>query len=199
MVLPIRQLADGSWKFTGYAGLASHGGTLGLMIALWLYVRKTKVPILQVLDNIAIATPITACFIRLGNLMNSEIVGKYTGTDYGFVFVHLNESAPRYPGQLFEAVAYFIFFIGGMILYRAYQRKVGTGFFFGFCLTSIFTFRLFVEFLKEVQEPWELRMQELIGLNQGQLLSIPFIILGLYCMMNGKWCRQLAGTLPLKK
>ena len=78
MILPIHFMADGGWKLTGYAGLASHGGTLGLMIALWLYVRKTKLSIWTVLDNIAIATGTTACFIRLGNLMNSEIIGKIT-------------------------------------------------------------------------------------------------------------------------
>ena len=116
MVLPIHRLADGSWKFTGYAGLASHGGTFGLMIALWLYVKRTQVNIMRVLDNIAVATPICACFIRLGNLMNSEIVGKFTGTDMGFVFAHLNETQPRYPAQLYEAIAYFVFFVVGLVL-----------------------------------------------------------------------------------
>ena len=78
MFLPIRFLAEGGWKFVGYQGLASHGGTLGLIIALWLYVRETRLSIWTVLDNIAIATGVTACFIRLGNLMNSEIIGKVT-------------------------------------------------------------------------------------------------------------------------
>lgn len=191
MVLPIHHMADGSWKFTGYAGLASHGGTLGLMIALWLYVKKTKVNILRVLDDIAIATPIAACFIRLGNLMNSEIVGKYTGTDFGFVFAQLQETQPRYPAQLFEAIAYLLFFFVGLWLYRSNEKRVATGFFFGYCLTSIFVFRFFVEFLKEVQEPWELSMQHAIGLDQGQLLSIPFIALGIYCMVGGRLCKRL--------
>lgn len=190
MVLPMRHMADGSWKFTGYAGLASHGGTLGLMIALWLYVRRYKVNILRVLDNIAIATPICACFIRLGNLMNSEIVGKYTGSDYGFVFAQNGDILPRHPGQLYEAVAYFVFFLVGLALWRRMKERVGTGFFFGFCLTTIFTFRFIVEFFKEVQEAWEINMQHLIGVNQGQLLSVPFIVLGLYCMLGGKWCRK---------
>ncbi len=198
MVLPMRQLPDGSWKYTGYAGLASHGGTLGLMIALWLYVRKTKVNLMRVLDNIAVATPVCACFIRLGNLMNSEIVGKYTGNDTGFVFAalrdpvtHLNETLPRYPAQLFEAIAYIVIFFVGLVLYRKYKAKVGTGFFFGYCLTTIFVFRFVVEFLKEVQEPWEVTMQQAIGMDQGQLLSIPFVVLGIYCMCGGKWCRRL--------
>lgn len=191
MVLPMRHLSDGSWKFTGYAGLASHGGTLGLMIALWLYVRKFKVNLMRVLDNIAIATPICACFIRLGNLMNSEIVGKYTNSDFGFVFVHNGDTLPRHPGQLYEAIAYFVIFFVGLWLYRKFKQRIGTGFFFGFCLTSIFAFRFIVEFFKEVQEPWEMAMQKAIGLNQGQLLSIPFVLIGIYCMCSGKWCRKL--------
>ena len=189
MVLPIHRLADGSWKFTGYAGLASHGGTFGLMIALWLYVKRTQVNIMRVLDNIAVATPICACFIRLGNLMNSEIVGKFTGTDMGFVFAHLNETQPRYPAQLYEAIAYFVFFVVGLVLYAKFKNRIGTGFFFGYCLSTIFIFRFAVEFLKE---PWEIHMQQLIGLNQGQLLSIPFVALGIYCMIGGKWCKRFA-------
>ena len=86
MLLPIKFLAGGGWKFTGYEGLASHGGTLGLMIALWLYCRKTKLHYMDVLDMIAVATPITACFIRLANLMNSEIIGNPTDVPWAFVF-----------------------------------------------------------------------------------------------------------------
>ena len=191
MVLPIHHMPDGSWKFTGYAGLASHGGTFGLVIALWLYVRRTGVNIMRVLDNIAIATPIAACFIRLGNLMNSEIVGKFTKTDFGFIFVRLGDTQPRYPAQLYEAIAYLLFFFIGLAIYSRMKQRVGTGFFFGYCLTSIFTFRLLVEFIKEVQEPWEISMQQAIGLDQGQLLSLPFILIGLYCMLGGRWCKKL--------
>lgn len=190
MFLPVRHTIEG-WKWTGYSGLASHGGTLGLILALWLYVRSTKVNLMRVLDNIAIATPLTACCIRLGNLMNSEIVGKPTGTDYGFVFERLGESFPRHPGQLYEAAAYFVFFLVGLWLYRRYRERVGTGFFFGWCLTSIFAFRFGVEFFKDVQESWEVSMVSAIGLNQGQLLSIPFVALGIYCLLGGKWCRRL--------
>lgn len=190
MFLPVRHTIEG-WKWTGYSGLASHGGTLGLILALWLYVRRTKVNQMRVLDNIAIATPLTACCIRLGNLMNSEIVGKPTGTDYGFVFEHLDETFPRHPGQLYEAAAYFVFFLVGLWLYRRYRERVGTGFFFGWCLTSIFAFRFGVEFFKDVQESWEVSMVSAIGLNQGQLLSIPFVALGIYCLLGGKWCRRL--------
>lgn len=171
---------------------------MGLILALWLYVRKTGVNILRVVDNIAVATPLTACCIRLGNLMNSEIVGKYTGTDWGFVFAnnwdrvnHCVENMPRHPAQLYEATAYLLFFLIGLLLYRKYKHRIGTGFFFGYCLTSIFTFRLIVEYCKEVQEPWEQTMRATIGLDQGQLLSLPFIAIGLYCLLGGKWCRRL--------
>ena len=101
--LPIDFLPGGGWRFTGYRGLASHGGTLGLMLALWLYVRRTKMNIWQVLDNIAIATPLTACFIRLGNLMNSEIIGKITDVPWAFIFQQV-DPMPRHPGQLYEAI-----------------------------------------------------------------------------------------------
>lgn len=191
MFLPIKHSAEGGWRCTGYAGLASHGGTLGLMLALWLYVRHTKVNLMRVLDNIAVATPVTAAFIRLGNLMNSEIVGKQTDSPLGFIFVQNNENFARWPGQLFEAAFYLLLFPIGLLLYRHYKAKVGTGWFFGWCLTCIFTFRFFVEFLKDVQEPWELTMVSAIGLNQGQMLSIPFVILGLYCWLGGKYCRRL--------
>ena len=98
MFVPIHFLADGGWKFTGYEGLASHGGTLGLIIALWLYVRYSKIGIWTVLDNIAIATGSTACLIRLGNLMNSEIIGKVTDVPWAFIFLRVDD-LPRHPGS----------------------------------------------------------------------------------------------------
>ena len=191
MFLPVHRMADGGWRCTGYAGLASHGGTAGLIIALWLYVRKYKLNIMRVMDNIAIAVPLTACAIRLGNLMNSEIVGKPTDSALGFIFVQNGEDFARWPGQLFEAAFYLLLFPVGIFLYRKYKGKVGTGYFFGWLLTSIFGFRFLVEFLKDVQEPWELDMLNVIGLNQGQLLSIPFVIVGAYCWFGGKWARSL--------
>ena len=127
MILPIRHMADGSWKWIGYEGLASHGGTLGLMIALYLYYRKTHMNLWHVLDDIAIATPITACFIRLGNLMNSEIIGKVTDVPWAFIFERVDK-VPRHPGQLYEAIAYALFFLIGWYFYRKRPEKVGTGF-----------------------------------------------------------------------
>ena len=181
MLLPIRFLADGGFKFIGYEGLASHGGTLGLMIALWLYVRKTKLSLWTVLDNIAIATGSMACLIRLGNLMNSEIIGKVTDVPWAFIFERV-DSYPRHPGQLYEAIAYAVLFFLLWWLRMKMPEKIGTGWYFGFCLTYIFTFRFFIEYTKADQVDFESGML----FNMGQLLSVPFIILGIACMMKSK-------------
>lgn len=177
MLLPIKLLAAGGWKFTGYEGLASHGGTLGLIVSLWLYCRKTKMNYLDVVDMIAVATPITACFIRLANLMNSEIIGRPTDVPWAFVFERV-DMQPRHPGQLYEAIAYFVLFLVMMYLYKNYSKKLHRGFFFGLCLAAIFTFRFFIEIYKENQESFEDGMM----LNMGQWLSVPFIIIGFYFM-----------------
>ena len=142
---------------------------------------------MRVLDNIAIATPACAFFIRMGNLMNSEIIGKPTDVPWAFIFERI-DMLPRHPGQLYEALCYLLFLIIGYMIYLKRPQKVGTGFFFGYCLTTIFTARFFIEYTKEVQETWESSML----INMGQLLSIPFIILGIYCMVQGKYCKQLA-------
>ena len=179
MLLPIHYLPDGGWKFTGYEGLASHGGTIGIMIALWLYAKWSKLPILTIIDNICIATPVTACFIRLGNLMNSEIIGKVTDVPWAFIFERV-DMQPRHPGQLYEAIAYAIFFFIGWYFYKKKPERVGTGFFFGLCLTLIFTFRLFIEYTKDIQEEFEAGML----LNMGQILSIPFVVFGIWLIVR---------------
>ena len=180
MILTIRQFPGEGWKWIGYKGLASHGGTLGLIIALWLYCRKTKMHYMDVLDMIAVATPICACCIRLANLMNSEIIGKPTDMPWAFVFEQV-DMLPRHPAQLYEAIAYFIFFLGMIYLYKKsdHGQKLHRGFFFGLCLTEIFVFRFFVEFLKENQVDFENTMT----LNMGQWLSVPFVIIGIYFML----------------
>ena len=188
MLLPIHFGNDGSWLgqtfgffLSGYAGLASHGGTLGLMIALWLYVKKTKLSLWTVLDNIAIATGSMACCIRLGNLMNSEIIGKPTDVPWAFIFERV-DLLPRHPGQLYEAIAYAILFGIMWYLHKKMPEKIGTGWYFGFCLTYIFTFRFFIEYTKEIQEAFEASLP----IDMGQILSIPFIILGVWCMVRAK-------------
>lgn len=179
MFLPIKETASG-WKFIGYQGLASHGGTIGLFIALWLYTLRTKLSFAWLLDNIAITTPIVAGMIRLGNFFNSEILGNVTEMPWGVIFAQVDE-LPRHPAQLYEAIAYFAIFAGGLLLYKKFPSKVGSLFYFGYCLATIFTFRFFVEFLKEVQSAFE----EGMTLDMGQWLSIPFMIIGFACMWRG--------------
>ena len=186
MLLPIKIDVMGGWHMIGYQGLASHGGTLGLIITLLLYVRRFKVPVWTVLDNIAIATGITACCIRIGNLMNSEIVGKITDESLPWAFWFVQNDGPqnivlRHPGQLYEAIAYALLFGLMFWLYKKMPQRVGTGFYFGLCLAYIFTFRFFIEYFKEVQEAFE----EGLPFDMGQILSIPFIIIGVYCMVKG--------------
>lgn len=197
MLIPFHKLADGSWKFTGYEGLASHGGTIGLIIAMALYWKRMKLKPWTVVDNVAIAVPATACCIRLGNLMNSEIIGNVTDVSWAFIF-HTREAmvdgalVPRHPAQLYEALAYLVFFVVGALIYWKWYKAqgmcptspvaVGTGFYFGFCLVTIFIFRFFVEFVKKEQVDFEQGM----FLDMGQLLSIPFVILGAWCMIRAK-------------
>ena len=205
MILPMRKFPDGEWHFTGYEGLASHGGTLGLMIAIILYSRNVKLNLMHVLDNVAIVTPVCACAIRLGNLMNSEIIGHPTDVPWAFVFERV-DMLPRHPGQLYEAICYAIFFFIGWFIYRLSLKKetmerytsnarkplvdirVGSGFYFGLCLFLIFLSRIFIELTKENQVDFESGMM----FNMGQLLSVPFVLLGLYCMLGGKYCRAMS-------
>lgn len=195
MLLPVS--FQPHFQFTGYSGLASHGGTVGIFIGILLYSRKYGVRLLTVVDLICVATPFTAGCIRLGNLMNSEIIGKATGTDWGFVFARLGEDFPRHPAQLYEAIAYFIIFAVIGLIYRKHRELVGKGFYFGFCITTIFTFRFIVEFFKEVQSPWE----ENLPIDMGQILSIPFIIAGVLLIRYGikNRFREVKHVLPVKK
>ena len=193
MLLPIRLDEGAGWHFTGYEGLASHGGVIGMLIAIWLYHRATSVPVWTVLDNMGICSGITATFIRLGNLMNSEIVGKVTDLPWAFIFSR-NDALPRHPGQLYEAIAYAIILC---LIWLVYKKKgpksVGTGFFFGLCLTLVFTARFIIEFTKDIQVDFESGMI----FDMGQLLSLPFMAIGLACMAGGTWIVRL-GAKPRK-
>jgi prolipoprotein diacylglyceryl transferase len=186
MLVPLHHMPDGSWKFTGYEGLASHGGVIGMIIAILLYARNLKVPVWVVLDNMGICSGITATFIRLGNLMNSEIIGKVTDVSWAFIFERVDQY-PRHPGQLYEAISYACFFLIIYYLYRRHREKVGTGFFFGLCLTLIFIARFLIEYTKDIQVDFESGML----LDMGQILSIPFIIIGIATMVGGKWMKKL--------
>ena len=147
-----------------------------MVTGLLLYIRKTKLPFMWVLDSLGIAAPIFSAMVRLGNLMNSEIIGLPTEMPWGFVFVKTGITAPCHPAQLYESLAYFAVFIAIIILYRKHKEKVGTGLYAGFTLFTIFTFRFFVEYIKDNQVAFEDGML----LNMGQILSIPLVIAGGY-------------------
>ena len=159
---------------TWEGGLASHGAGVGLFIALYLFARHSKVAYLWILDRMAIIVALTGCLIRLGNLMNSEMVGLPTSLPWGFVFV-LVDDIPRHPAQLYEAVYCFILFVLLFGAWYKYRDRMANGFLFGWFLTLLFCLRFIDEFFKMNQEPFE---DELI-LNMGQLLSIPFIVTGI--------------------
>jgi len=179
IISPFHILPNGEWKFTGYSGLASHGGTIGLIFALFLFCRKTKIHYLDILDLFGIAAPLAAGFIRIANLMNSEIIGIPTNLPWAFVFERV-DMQPRHPAQLYEALAYFLFFIIIAFIAKHKKENFRPGFYFGLCIVLIFTFRFFVEFLKESQANFE----ESLPIDMGQLLSIPFILLGLFFVLR---------------
>ena len=186
MVLPIKFMPDGNWKFTGYEGLASHGAAIGIIAGLWYYSRKvSKKSIFWILDRAVIPIALAGFFIRTGNLMNSEIVGLPTNMPWGFRFMNSdlpNPELPRHPAQLYEAICYLFSFFVLMYLYWRTNVKKKMGFIFGAFLILIFSARFIIEFVKEVQEPWEAGM----ALNMGQILSIPFILAGIFMLWYSK-------------
>jgi phosphatidylglycerol---prolipoprotein diacylglyceryl transferase len=135
---------------------------------------------LRTFDLIAVVAPLGACFIRLANLMNSEIIGIPTQVPWAFIFEQV-DNLPRHPAQLYEAIAYLLIFGVTYFLYRTNREKLQNGFFFGLVIMMIFLFRFFIEFIKERQVAFEQQM----SLDMGQLLSIPFIILGIGFIIYG--------------
>jgi len=180
MLLPIRFLNEGGIEFIGYQGLASHGGALGLIIALIFYSRKTKQSIIDTIDLIAVVAALGGGFIRLANLMNSEIIGMPTTKPWGFIFERI-DNVPRHPAQLYEAISYFLIFIIMIALYKTKRERLKNGFFFGLTLVLIFTARFFIEFIKERQVAFE----ENLKLDMGQILSIPYILIGIGFIIYG--------------
>ena len=156
-------------------GLASHGAAIGLLTGLWLFSRKNEMPYLWSLDRIMIAVCIGGAFVRLGNLMNSEIYGVETSLPWGFIFVRTGETVPKHPTQLYEALCYIIgFFILLWLYYKKDMARKHPGFIFGVGLIVVFLSRFFIEFVKNPQEAFE----ESMTLDMGQWLSIPFVIAG---------------------
>lgn len=173
----------GGFEFTGFKGLASHGAAIAMIIAMYLYNKKVlHKTVLWILDRVVIPVASGAVFVRLGNFINSEIIGKPTGSDYGVTFKQLGETFPRHPAQLYEAGSYVFVFLILWYFYWKTKKSEQEGFLFGLFLVLLWTVRFFVEFVKEAQN--EERADWL--LNTGQLLSIPFILIGLYFMFVHK-------------
>ncbi len=156
-------------RFVGYAGLASHGGAIGVAVSLILFNMKYKIPFLSLLDKLAFASPLAGAFIRIGNFFNSEIIGAPTSVSWGVVFKQIGDNVPRHPAQLYEAVAYLVAFA---VLCFAYRQKYKAGFadgmIFGISMTLIFAARFVIEYCKEVQEPFEIGLRQSVGMDMGQ-------------------------------
>ena len=172
-------------------GLASHGGVIGIIIAVWLYSKKvTKKSTLWTFDRVMVPTGFTAAMIRLGNLMNHEIYGGPTNLPWGFRFIkNLHPwmqgaepiyTEPSHPTQLYEALIYFIVFAITMHMYWKTNAKDRQGLILGVGIALIFLARFFIEFVKNVQVDSEIAMRENTGLILGQWLSIPFIFWGIW-------------------
>lgn len=161
-------------------GLASHGGTIGVLLALYLYTRKRpEQSFLWLADRLAIPTALTAALIRLGNLFNSEIYGKITNVPWAFIFERVDPH-PRHPTQLYEAAAYLVLFGIMLVFYvrRVYFGSAGKA--LGFFLVWVFGWRVLIEAVKEPQESFDLGLP----INMGQLLSLPFLAIGIYLLLR---------------
>jgi phosphatidylglycerol:prolipoprotein diacylglycerol transferase len=161
-------------------GLASHGAAIGILTAIYLFAsKKRNYPMLWTLDRVVIVVALAGTFIRLGNLFNSEIIGKPTDVSWAFIFTAIDE-LPRHPAQLYESIAYFIIFLILLFIYYKGIEKNKSGLLFGIFLVLVFIFRFFVEFLKENQSGFE----DAMILNMGQILSIPFVIAGIIFILK---------------
>jgi len=186
-------------------GLASHGGAIALLLAMWWfarhYGRKYQFNFLWIMDRLGIATALAGFFIRMGNLMNSEIYGNETTLPWGFIFLRNGEVVPKHPTQLYEALSYLLLFVLLLYLYRKKLPRLKEGTLFGLFLLLLFAARFFIEYIKEPQVAFE----ETMALNMGQLLSIPFIFAGaillLYSIMRGRPAMRVepAGKQKVKK
>ncbi|MCK5136836.1 MAG: prolipoprotein diacylglyceryl transferase [Bacteroidales bacterium] len=189
------------WK----GGLASHGAAIGILLSLWLYIRKHKLSFLWLIDRIVIIVALGGAFIRIGNLFNSEIYGLPTNLPWGFEFVRdklydpitgaLLPVVPRHPTQLYEALSYILIFTALFIFYRKRHMKVRDGFIFGVFMILLFSARFFIEYVKNDQVAFEAGM----SFNMGQLLSLPFIFAGVVVVIWTKRKPQYFSSKPIPK
>lgn len=203
----------GGFEFTGFQGLASHGAAIGIIVGMYLYRRKYNYKsLLWILDRVVITVASGAVFIRIGNFINSEIIGKITDSNLGVRFIQdyyyksqitqltgikdvkkaytavtenpqfaelLDKVPYRHPAQLYESFCYIFVFLILWYFYSKTDKKNQSGFLFGLFLILLWTIRFFVEFTKEPQGEEYINW---FGLNTGQWLSIPFVLIGLYFM-----------------
>ena len=186
--LPIQTVPE--FKFTGFSGLASHGAAIALILTTLYYALKIiKKNPFWVYDRIGIVVALGGAFVRMGNFFNSEIIGKAVvpTSPFAVLFPQMSKeyglTVPRYPTQLFEAAGYFLLFILLWVLYRYTRKKYQQGWLFGLFFIILWSIRFFVEFLKEPQGDEYISF---MGLNTGQILSIPFIIAGIVIMVYSK-------------
>lgn len=176
-------------------GLASHGGTIGIIIAILIYAKKvTKRSPLWTFDRLVVPVAFVGALIRMGNLFNHEIYGGATDLPWGFSFIsnvgawlHGAEpimTVPCHPTQIYEALCYLILFAVMMLMYWKWNAQRRPGLIFGVFLSVLFSARFLIEFVKNVQEPWEVGMRASIGMDMGQVLSLPFIIAGVWLVVR---------------
>ena len=180
--LPIEKTTDG-YTFTGFRGLASHGAAIGILTGIIIYqkIYKEKT-LLWILDRLIIPTTLGAGFVRIGNFFNSEIVGKYTGNNFGVIFVNRGETLPRHPAQLYESICYFVLFFILTQIYKS-EFKNRKGFLLGFFMVTLFSIRFLIEFVKESQGGFETILPLF---STGQWLSIPLILAGIVVLTRSK-------------
>lgn len=201
-------------------GLASHGGAAGILLAVWLYSRKYNIKFLAMLDRIALIVPLAGGMVRLGNLMNSEIFGVPTSLPWGFKFMKNRDDlqpaidaatghcdtmdfnclaefwTPRHPTQLYEAIFYFIMFISFYFIFKKFIQKWKEGTFLGWFITILFAFRFVIEYTKVHQVEFDGWTS---AIRMGQILSIPFILLGLALMARGYGWFKKKSPVPEEK
>ncbi len=180
---------------TWEGGLASHGGAIGIIVAIFLYSKfVTKKSPLWTFDKLVVPIAFVGALIRLGNLFNHEIYGGPTSLPWGFRFVdnvgawlHGAEpifTVPCHPTQLYEAGCYLLLFVLLMLMYWKWNAQRRPGLIFGVFFTVLFGARFLIEYVKNVQEPWEIGMREAIGMDMGQVLSLPFIVVGVWLIVR---------------
>ena len=163
-----------------HGGLSSHGGACGILISLFLLSRKVKKPYIWVIDRVVIVIGIAGFFIRMGNLMNSELYGYETNLPWGFIYMREGETVPKHPTHIYEALYYALTYLTLRFVYRKCDNRPRPFFIFGLFLIMVFGFRICIEFIKNMQVP---SVEKGMTLKIAQWLSIPFFILGIVSLI----------------